>query len=289
VDYSKSSQILNRHIFAGDKRSLLENIADYPERYIGLFRPTKPKAKIIQNLLQSHEIRFGDAIEELLKAILSEMGFSSLPERINNDAGEMLSIDQYFTDGKIYYFIEQKIRDDHDSTKKRGQIRNFETKLEILSRVHPNQLVGIMYFIDPDFKKNKNYYHQQLATLSDFYHVPLHLFYGPEFYRFISHLDLWDELIGWLERWKSELPDFPEVNFDLDPEKAYIEIKDMPLGKWRRLVMNDRLWQEGIIQVVFRDGSTLRAILSDFQQKDSQPHRYLVEMLLDRLSKFYPA
>src|SRR3990172_5943281 len=111
MDYSNATEILNRHIFEGDKRALLARIADYPERFIGIFRPTKPKAKILQNLLQSHEIRFGDAIEELIKAIISDMGFTVLSGGLRNTDDEGLSLDQYFTDGETYYFIEQKVRD----------------------------------------------------------------------------------------------------------------------------------------------------------------------------------
>ncbi len=51
MEYRDAIAILNRHIFEGDKRSLLEKIAKNPERYIGLFRPTKPRAKLLQNLL----------------------------------------------------------------------------------------------------------------------------------------------------------------------------------------------------------------------------------------------
>ena len=156
MNFSQVARILNQHIFEGDHRSLLTNVANRPERFIGLFRPTKPKAKILQYLLQSHEIRFGDAIEELLTEMLRDAGFNVLPGHIENDNGERLSLDQFFTDGKAYFFVEQKVRDDHDSTKKRGQIRNFESKLEILSGLHPGQLVGMMYFVDLDFEKNKN-------------------------------------------------------------------------------------------------------------------------------------
>ncbi len=62
MDYQKFCGILNKHIFEGEKRELLKKVADWPERFIGLFRPSKPGTKILQHLLQSHEIRFGDAL-----------------------------------------------------------------------------------------------------------------------------------------------------------------------------------------------------------------------------------
>ena len=148
-----------------------------------------------------------------------------LSGHLETSSGESLSLDQYFTDGKAYFFVEQKVRDDHDSTKKRGQVRNFESKLEILSVLHQGQLVGMMYFVDPDLGKNKSYYIQQLNQLSGFYHVPLHLFYGPELFMHFDHQNLWDDLISWLTRWKTELPDLPDINFDLTPTESFKKIK----------------------------------------------------------------
>lgn len=170
--------------------------------------------------------------------MLNDMGFNILPGRLSNSQGETLSLDQYFSDGKTTYFVEQKVRDDHDSTKKRGQIRNFESKLEILNNVHQGQLVGVMYFVDPDLEKNKNYYVRELNNLSAFYSVRLHLFYGPEFFTHFGHPEFWNDLTSWFVRWKSELPDFPDVNLDLSPKECFDELVDLPIGVWRRFVTN---------------------------------------------------
>jgi len=175
MKYEDFCAILNRHIFEGEKKELLRRLAESPERFIGLFRPTKPEGKILQYLLQSHEIRMGDALEEIIGEILKDMGFSLLPKRIKVEGtDEELYLDHYFTDGETYYFIEQKVRDDHDSSKKRGQISNFERKLEVLSKRH-KLLVGIMYFLDPDFSKNKNFYRDELRKMAKFYDVKLKL------------------------------------------------------------------------------------------------------------------
>lgn len=196
MDYKKFCSILNKHIFEGEKRELLKNIAERPERFIGLFRPTKPGAKILQHILQSHEIRFGDAFEGLIEEILRELNFSILNKSIVGENGDSLSLDQYYEGKGIYYFIEQKVRDDHDSTKKRGQISNFETKLETLYKKHKDKLVGIMYFIDPDLSKNKNYYLPELKRLSEFYGIKTYLLYGKELFDYLSKPDLWEEILS---------------------------------------------------------------------------------------------
>ncbi|MGL4347763.1 MAG: hypothetical protein ACRCR9_06765 [Chitinophagaceae bacterium] len=86
---------------------------------------------VLQNLLQSHEIRFGDAFEHIIEAYLKLKGGEILPKQLIVDKKKVLSIDQLFNLKNTIYFIEQKVRDDHDSTKKRGQIDNFEKNLII--------------------------------------------------------------------------------------------------------------------------------------------------------------
>ena len=122
MEYDKFKQIFNTTIFEKSKPDLLKKVANYPERYVGLFRPSRPKAKIIQNLLQSHEIRFGDAFETLIEEYLREAGFTILNNKFNDANQDKLEVDQIFLKGNDLYFAEQKIRDDHDSTKKRGQV-----------------------------------------------------------------------------------------------------------------------------------------------------------------------
>ncbi len=245
MNYKAFSSILNKHIFEGEKKELLRRIAENPERFIGLFRPTKPGAKILQHLLQSHEIRMGDALEEIIEEILKSLGFRILSKSIVNESGETLALDQYFTDGRIYYFVEQKVRDDHDSTKKQGQISNFETKIEILHKRHGSQLVGFMYFIDPGLSKNENYYLQQLKRLEKFYGVKLHLFYGEELFKYLKHPEIWNNILSWFKKWKENLPGLPEINFDATPEKSFEEVKDLELRTWRKILDNEKLWEEG--------------------------------------------
>ena len=48
VDYKKFESIFNKTIFEKSKPDLIRKIATYPERYTGLFRPTKPAAKLFK-------------------------------------------------------------------------------------------------------------------------------------------------------------------------------------------------------------------------------------------------
>jgi Holliday junction resolvase-like predicted endonuclease len=287
MNYNKFCAILNKHIFKGEKKELLQRIAETPERFIGLFRPTKPRAKILQHLLQSHEIRMGDALEEIIEEILKSLGFKILSKSIVNESGETLSLDQYFTNGEVYYFIEQKVRDDHDSTKKRGQISNFKTKLKILHKNHGSNLIGIMYFIDPDLSKNKNYYLKEIEKLKKSYGVKLFLFYGKELFDYLHTPELWNDILSWLRQWKDSLTELPEINFDSTPQESFEEIKNLELRNWRKIFENDKLWEEGIIKAIFREGTTLRLLLEFFKKQHTTPYDQLATVLTKRLSEYY--
>ncbi len=236
--------------------------------------------------MQSHEIRFGDAFEELIAEILKELNFSILNKSIVGENGDSLSLDQYYEGKGVYYFIEQKVRDDHDSTKKRGQISNFETKLETLYKKHKDKLVGIMYFIDPDLSKNKNYYLPELKRLGEFYDVKTFLLYGKELFDYLGNPDLWEQILSWLKQWKDNLPEIPEIDFDETPKESFEEIKELPIRYWRKLLENEKLWTEGIIKALFRNGKTLALISDYFKKQNNKPYNELV-ILLNSLSKKY--
>lgn len=292
MDYQKAAQILNAHIFDDDTRSLIQKVAEYPERYVGLFRPTKPRAKLIQNLLQSHEIRFGDAIESLIREMLKDMGYQvfSGDDLKLEWKDKNLSLDQFFCDKeqKHFYFVEQKVRDDHDSTKKRGQISNFEDKLEALYTQYGDKIVGIMYFIDPSLQKNKSYYENELKKIRSLYEgVGLYLFYGEEFFAHFKHPKMWDKLLGWLQKWREEIPELPEINMDSNSEESFEELKEVEIKYWRKLVMNNDLWEKGIIQVLFPQGTTLQMVAQYFAEQGTVPHQRLAKLIFEQMEQYY--
>ena len=126
-----------------------------------------------------------------------------------------------------------------------------------------------------------------LSQLKSLIPYSRYLFYGPELFNFLGHPRLWSDIISWLVRWKSELPDLPEINLDVEPKETFQEIIGLPISKWRRLIVNDRLWEEGIIQVLFRDGAALQLILAEFSHKQTQPYHNLSKILKEKLDKYY--
>jgi Holliday junction resolvase-like predicted endonuclease len=283
MEYSLFKQIFNETIFEKSKADLLGKIASSPSRYIGLFRPTKPKAKILQNLLQSHEIRFGDAFEHVIEKYLQIKGCELLPKRFTNRDGDVFNIDQCFRKDEKIYFIEQKVRDDHDSTKKRGQILNFEKKLDImLSSYEEEQLIGIFYFVDPFLDKNRKFYVEELAKMTRDYNIETQIFYGKPLFEYLGFSDIWEEVLDYLVEWKKEIPDLPEINFDLNPQDTFEEIKDLKPLIFRKLFENDEIFKE-IVLTLFPDGSTLRLLHSYFSSRHETIYKTLAKNLSNRI------
>ena len=267
MDYINFKQILNKKIFEESKADLIKKIANNPERYIGLFRPTKPKAKIIQNLTQSNEIKFGDAFEVLIEKYLHENNFKILDKRFEFE-NNILNLDQHFKKEKKVYFVEQKIRDDHDSTKKRGQTDNFEKKLNmLLNQNHEKNLIGIIYFIDSSLSKNKKYYKERLEEMKKSYGVELYLFYGKDFFDFLKLK--WAEILQYLKKWKKELPDIPEINFDKNVKETFEEIKDLSPQIFNKIFSNKEIFNK-IILTLFPEKKVLKLLLEYFNTKSSE-------------------
>ncbi|MBR4485990.1 restriction endonuclease [bacterium] len=148
--YKEFLEMLNSKMKKGKEFyiDLLKKIIDNPSRYYSIFRTTSIKQKLIQNITQSHEIKFGNFIEYITTKYLEKLGYTNLNKEIHkNVKGDLLKADQIFMDNEHnkIYLVEQKIRDDHDSTKKRGQYENFDKKINLFKKKYPKKhLTAIM-------------------------------------------------------------------------------------------------------------------------------------------------
>jgi hypothetical protein len=290
--------ILNKHVFNQEKSTLLKAIAESPDRFVGIFRSNGPRLKLLQNLLQSREIRFGDALEEVMSALIASMGFEMLEKRLKL-ANEDLYCDQYFCtqDQKHYYLIEQKVRDDHDSTKKRGQIDNFRSKLSYLKALHGTTLTGIMYFIDPSLHKNENYYLQELKQVEQEIGVAVSLCYnGQLFQQLEGHTQTWILLLNSLQTWRKTIPDQIELNYDLYPHETCKEVIEIAPKVWHKISTTEALWESEVIQTLFPTGETLILLLAEFDRLNqlspktlrSKPsYAQLAKLLQEKLVHYY--
>jgi hypothetical protein len=63
MDQRQLIAILNRHVLSNEEHA--ERLKKIADRSIGIFHSTTPHLKLMQNLLQPREIRFGDAMEKV--------------------------------------------------------------------------------------------------------------------------------------------------------------------------------------------------------------------------------
>lgn len=244
ITYEEFCDILENRIQSGEDfyLSLLETVINNPTRYCGLFRLSNAKTKLIQNVTQSKEIKFGDLIEELTTEYISRLGYTNFDKRLGRDSnGDDLQVDQYFTDSKKIYVVEMKIRDDHDSTKKRGQFSNFKKKVNLVLGKHKNQQVeASMWFVDDGLVKNRNYYRSEMQK-EKFNNCSLHLYYGAEFFNSLNNGEqAWEEFIQILTDYRIEnssvdveIPDFGSSSEILN---ALVKLSPR---NWNKLMSDD--------------------------------------------------
>lgn len=278
-EYFKDS--LNARLFKDSYSDLIKKIAENSERYIGLFRPTKPKTKLIQNITQSHEIRFGDALEFIFEKYFNEIGFKMHNKRIIFNEKE-LNIDLLFSKDDILYMIEQKVRDDHDSTKKVGQFDNFKNKYRALSSLYKNfKIIPIMWFIDDSLKKNENFYRDEIEQLKLDYNCDSYLCYGQNLFCCGFNgfdIAIWQEILDYLEKWKKDLPDMPEINFDKNANNVFNEIKDLSPSIYRKLLTNKNILEQ-IFPIIFPEKKVLQMLYDDFEKKDGDIYKTLARKI----------
>lgn len=289
MDYNRFKEILNKHIFGETTLDLLKNLANKPERFIGLFRPSKPKTKIIQHILQSREIKFGDAMEEIISEILKDKKYI-VKEGKDKKIAEGLEADQLFEDTKgNIYLIEQKVRDDHDSTKRVGQFNNFKEKVKLLYSKFKEKTIAYMYFIDPSMKKNEKYYLEQIKNLQEECKIKeIGLLYGEDFFKKFFLSINWPTLLNWLKKWKEELPELPELN--LEKEINMINLSEKRIEKYiQKIINNEKLWKEGIIKVLFPTGDIWKDLIEKYQsEKNKKGGLFEVkETLAKYINKYY--
>ena len=216
---------------------LLITVIKNPQRYTGIFRVSNARTKLLQNVTQSREIKFGDFMEDIITWYIPEMGYINLDKNISPE----LKADQLFRKDGVIYLIEQKIRDDHDSTKKRGQYDNFSRKYSLLREEYPEcEINAVMWFIDDGLRKNRRYYFDRREQESG-KNINIYIFYGEElFTELLGCPDVWEEICSHLAHNKSDrsnetlsIPDF-----DTSPEilNALIRLKTEQQTLYRKLI-----------------------------------------------------
>ncbi len=140
---------------------------------------------------------------------------------------------------------------------------------------------GVNY---PLYQFNNPNYKEELQKLSVGYGVPLSLCYGKELFENLNILQVWDEVLNHLARWRETLPDLPSLNFDENPSESFEEIKDLAPSVYRKLLDNDGIFN--LVLILFPEQKVLKRLAEHFrqQQQNKTIYQQLVSKLEERLS-----
>ncbi len=130
--------------------------------------------------------------------------------------------------------------------------------------------------------KNQNYYKEELQKLSVDYGVPLSLCYGKELFKELNILQVWDEVLNHLARWRETLPDLPSLNFDENPSESFQEIKDLAPSVYRKLLDNDEKFS--LVLILFPEQKVLKKLAEYFFRQQNEIYWQLASKLEKRLS-----
>jgi len=246
IKYEEFIELLKQKIPVGDELylALLKKIIENPERYCGLFRLSNVKNKLIQNLTQSNEIKLGDFLEDNLTICIERKGYKNLPKSLKaNSQAQRYMADQLFEKNHEIYFIEQKIRDDHDSTKKRGQLSNFISKIKLIRNKYPNlKLNAYMWFIDESMHKNINYYSEEIAKLK-FSNTSLSIYYGGKLFIDLGDFDIWQNLVDNLTFYRANMSQETIIIPDFDiSDEIFEAMKRLQKRELMKLLSNKEIY-----------------------------------------------
>ncbi len=124
--------------------------------------------------------------------------------------------------------------------------------------------------------KNQNYYKEELQKLSVGYGVPLSLCYGKELFENLNILQVWDEVLNHLARWRETLPDLPSLNFDENPSESFQEIKDLVPSVYDGIF--------NLVLILFPEQKVLKRLAEHFRQQNKTIYQQLASKLEERLS-----
>lgn len=262
ISYKEFCERVLKTIKTGDDFyvDLLSNIIQNPGRYCGIFRLSNAKTKLLQNVTQSNEIKFGDLIEEIVTFMVEKLGYKNLSKHLGRDEnGDALEADQIFKDSKYLYFVEMKIRDDHDSTKKRGQFSNFVKKIKLIRNKYPAEKIkASMWFVDDGLSKNKNYYLLEMRK-NNFKNCELSLYYGNEFFNILDDGRIaWAELVEVLTKYRIQNADkifhIPDFGTSKEILNALLKLDDK---NWNKLISNNKQYVL-LREELFSNGNNLK-------------------------------
>ena len=109
------------------------------------------------------------------------------------------------------------------------------------------------------------------------------LVYGKEFFYDINIPECWNTIIDNLKRWKNEIPDLPEVNFDINDVDSFNEIKGVKPQIYNKLFSNESLKE--LLLVISPKQKVLKLLQQYFQTQYKKTNKPIFEEIHNKLKK----
>lgn len=208
--------IFNKRIITSIIVNLINNYSKNSDKWFNKFTPPFSKETRIKGFLsQSSNIKFGDAWEEAVRLLLERKGYKHMSYTIDSSKfipdvkKKSLQYDIHVEKDGIIYVGELKMRDNHDSTKKTGQLQDLHNKIIVsYKKYSPQKIIGFELFLDPSLKANGKSILKELNQLDENI-IPknnraLHVFYGAEFFNSLHFKHEWEELTSLIQEWRKK-------------------------------------------------------------------------------------
>ena len=279
--------ILDACILRGEKVGWVTKIVEQPDKFVG-FLHDDPVNALWAHAHRSRSARKGHALERICYLILLSFGFLIPKDEMPpSRSGGHLKIDQLFIDRltNTVYVGEEKLRDNHDNTKKDGQLGNLREKLRWAVEYYSSayNIIGFLHFFDPYERKSLKYYERKCNEIGRELGIEVKVFYGDEFFAYLGHPGTLQILQEWYETWRQNRPNL-NIDCDLSAVESARDLEQVEAKTWYKLLDNEKLWEKGIVKALFSTGQTLRLVCESLRARG---HLDLAEKLQARLEDYY--
>lgn len=261
--------ILDKHIKSDVNKFWTETLSKTDiHRLTTQFMPFSFEDKLKQYYFTSQAVCFGNALEEIFHVFLEINGAAFLDRHYvaQHDC------DQLFTYLDKVVLIEQKVRDDHDSSKKVGQITNFKAKKDALQQDFKNFYCS-SWFIDDGLIKNRSYYSGELTD-------PYELCYGAEIESFLKIIFNDDRAKGFVDTLGNYLDEYHQYASNNILDNIYIDYTALkPKALYDLLSAKQR--QNDIAHFFFQDNIPYEDILKTYKAKRQTGYTPEIIILLE--------
>ncbi len=88
--------------------------------------------------------------------------------------------------------------------------------------------------------------------------------------------EIWDEIITHISRWKKQIPDMPEINFDTDSNDSADKMKQLDNSVLRKLFIIEL---DDVLAVLFSNCETLKLLSVYFASEWQASNRQIFQTL----------